>query len=102
MGITFDPELSDVTNDAYVSGSLSVTSTPVEAKVGAQRLSGRELLYIEHRGGGDVYYGPSGVTDATGAKLAKNQFTFLPVGSGIPVFLVTKSGNATVIVQEFA
>lgn len=102
MGITFDPELSDVTNDAYVTGSITATTSQTEAKVGGSTLNGREILYIENKGNVDVFYGPTGVTSTTGARLAKNQFVFLPAGKNIQIFVITASGSASVVVQEFA
>lgn len=102
-GISFDPEFSDVDNDGYVSGPVSVTSTAVEAKVGASRLTGREAITITNKGSKTVYYGPSGVTATTGDVLYKDQFVSLPFGAGVGVFVVCASGDtATVIVQELA
>jgi hypothetical protein len=102
-GITFDPEFSDVNNDGYVSGSISVSTTQVEAKVGTNRLVGREVLTITNNGPNVVYYGPTGVTATTGDKLLKGQFLSTPLGSAIGLFLICATGQtATVIVQEIA
>lgn len=102
-GITFNPELSDVDNDAYLSVNVSVTSSPIEAKVGVSRLSGREMVMIQNKGPKTLYYGPSGVTATTGMPLEKEQYVALPIGDSIGVFLVCDSGDtATAIVQEIA
>lgn len=97
-------EYSDVLQDAYVSGPVTVTTTQIEAKVGASRLSGREALTITNTSTTVVYYGPTGVT-TTGAgmgdSLMKGQSVSMPIGD-MGVFLRTASGSATVVVQEIA
>lgn len=101
--LSIDPEFADVDNDGYVSGPVSVTSTPTEAKVGTNRLTGREQITITNKGPNPVYYGPTGVTNTTGDILYKDQFVSLPFGFDIAVFVVCATGQtATVIVQEMA
>ena len=103
MGISNSSDLSDVNGDGYVSGSVAVTSVAVEAKVGASRLYGREAITITNKGPKTLYYGPSGVTVATGDPLFKDQFVSLPIGDTIGVFLITSGADtATAIVQEQA
>jgi len=102
-GLTTSGEYNDVLEDGYTSGDKTVNTTQVEAKIGSASLINRELLYIENRGDDTVYYGPTGVTPATGARLYKDQFAFIPAGQGVAVFLICDTGeSATVIVQEFA
>jgi len=102
-GITYDPELSDVNNDGYVSGSVAVSTTQVEAKVGTSRLTGREVLTITNKGPNPIYYGPTGVTVATGDVLYKGQFVSFPLGSSIAVFMICDTAQSAVaIVQELA
>lgn len=103
MAISFDPELSDTLQNAYVAGVVSVSTTEVEAKVGVSRLSGREVLRIFNNSNTTIYFGPSGVTSSTGEPIFKNQWVNIPAGEGIGVFLITASGTATdVRIQEFA
>lgn len=103
MAITYDPELSDVLNDAFVAGVLSVTTSQVEAKVGASRLEGRENLRIYNNSAITVYYGPTGVTASTGEPIYRHQSVNIPVGEAIGVFLITASGTASdVRIQEWA
>ena len=45
-GINFNPEFADVMQDDYIAGRVVVGTTAVEAKVGATRLDGREMLVI--------------------------------------------------------
>jgi hypothetical protein len=101
--ISYDPEFSDVDNDAYVSGTVAVTSVAVEAKVGTTRLTKREGISITNKGPDKVYYGPLGVTDLTGDYLAKDQNVSFPFGDQLGIYVIVSAGkNATVIVQEFA
>lgn len=101
--ISLSGEFDDVNNESYVSGAVAVTSVAVEAKVGANRLSGREVLTITNKGAKTVYYGPSGVTSATGDPLFKDQYVSLPTGDAVGVFVVCAGADtATVIVQEHA
>ena len=103
MGISYDPELSDVSNDAYVAGSISVSTTQVEAKVGANRLAGRENLRVFNNSNTTIYFGPSGVTASTGEPVFKNQWVNIPAGASLAVFLITASGTASdVRIQEMA
>lgn len=95
-------EYDDVLTDNYVTGTISVGTSQVQAKVGASNLSGREMLYLENQGAQTVYYGPSGVTTTTGAVLYKFQSVFLPVGANVNVYVIAASGTNTIIVQEFA
>ena len=102
-GIAYSPEFSDVDNDGYVSGVVSVSTTQVEAKVGANRLVGREALTLTNKGPNRVYYGPTGVTSATGDYLEKNQFLSIPLGESLALFLICATGqSASVVVQEMA
>lgn len=102
-GISYDPEFSDVDNDGYVSNAVAVTSTAVEAKAGAAKLSKREGITITNKGPSKVYYGPLGVTDVTGDVLYKDQFVSLPLGDQIAIYVVCSTGQtSTVIVQELA
>lgn len=101
--MSFDPELSDVNNDGYVSGAISVTSVAIEAKVGASSLAGRESITVLNKGPNKIYYGPSGVTTTTGSILEKNQFLSMPLGNALALFLICASGeSATAIIQEIS
>jgi hypothetical protein len=100
MPIEYGSEYSDVLTDAYVAGSISVSTTQVEAKVLASRLTNRETLRIFNNSSVTIYFGPSGVTSATGEPIFKNQWVNIPIGD-IAVFLITASGTASdVRIQE--
>lgn len=100
MSISYDPELADVLNDSYIAGKISVSTTQVEAKVGASRVKNREVLRIYNNSSTTIYFGPSGVTSLIGEPIFKNQWVNIPIGD-IGVFLVTASGTAAdVRIQE--
>lgn len=101
-GIAFDPELSDVLNDSYISTTIAVNTTEVHAKVGGSNLSKREVLVVYNKGPGPVYWGPTGVTAATGIPLDSGDMMALQFGDQINVFLISTVAGATVIVQEAA
>lgn len=103
MGFSNNGEYYDVLEDGYVAGSISVSTTAVEAKVGASRLSKREGLRIYNNSSKVIYFGPSGVTSSTGEPLKKDEWADLPFGEGVAVFVVTDSGTASdVRIQEYA
>ncbi|TXG77632.1 hypothetical protein E6Q11_02565 [Candidatus Dojkabacteria bacterium] len=89
-------------NTSYVSGTITVGTSEIEAKVGGSALTGRQLLSIENQTGADIFYGPTGVTTSTGHTIAARQEIFLSVGPSIGVFLIKASGSGTVRIQEYA
>jgi hypothetical protein len=95
-------EYDDVYTDSYVSGSVSVGASQVQAKVGASNLVGREFIVLQNQGPQVVYYGPSGVTTTTGCRLEKNELIGLPIGASVNIYLIAAGAGNTVIVQEMA
>lgn len=98
-----DVLIADLTpNVSLVSGSVSVSTTQIEAKVGGSPLANRSRITIENKGNPDIFLGPTGVTSTTGIKLVKNQTRDMEIGPSISIFMITASGTATVIVQELS
>ena len=90
----------DVVERSLVAATVTATTTPTEAKVGATRLVARQTLTIQNKGSQAIYYGPSGSTPTNGGIIVfKDQTVFLPYGD-LPVFIYTASGTATVVIQE--
>jgi hypothetical protein len=103
-GINFNPEFSDVMQDDYIAGRVVVGTSAVEAKVGATRLDGREMLVIYNDSNNTVFHGPSGVTASgvnKGIPILKGEFVSVMVGN-LGVFLIASSAGNNVIVQEWA
>ena len=103
MVLSYSGDRSDVNESAFVSGAVTVGVTEVEAKVGGSPLAGRQLLSITNNSAKDIFYGPTGVTTATGDVLKKGgQYIVLPVGPGVSVFLISADAGLNVRVQEFS
>ena len=104
MAIRTSGGRDEVNESGYVAGSIAVTTSQVEAKAGADRLSARQEVLIYNDSEILVFFGPSGVT-ATGVNkgipLGAGDSTSITLGD-IGLFLITEAGSATVIVQEFA
>lgn len=103
MSIIQDPTyLDDITN-TYVSGSISISTSASQAKVGASRITNRKILRIYNNSNTTIYFGPTGVTSSNGEPLVKGQWVEVPTSGDIAVFLITASGTASDIrIQELA
>jgi hypothetical protein len=102
--ISYNPEFADVMQDGYVSARISVGTSEVEAKVGASRLDGREMLVIYNDSNSTIYHGPSGVTTSganKGIPIPKGEYVSIMVGD-LGVFLIASGAGNNVIVQEWA
>jgi len=85
-----------------VYGTLSVTTSPSEVKVGASVLSDRKVVTIQPLDG-VVYFGYSNaVTASTGTKIFKGQVYPLEAGERLPVWIVSASGTVNVRITEVA
>jgi hypothetical protein len=102
MSISFNPDRSDVLDTEGVTAAIIVTTTPIEAKVGASPLPGRQLLIIQPKAN-NVFLGYSDTfTTAQGIELFKDQLVSISVGPSVHVWLRTSSGSVNVRVQELA
>jgi hypothetical protein len=102
-GLSYNPDLSDVLQN-YQATRITVSTTEVEAKVGASRNANRQLIAIYNDSSTTVvYYGPTGVTASGGFGLPLNpgQAITLSLGNA-GIFLITASGSAPVIIQELS
>lgn len=88
-------------NTVYAGAKVNVGVEQVEAKAGASRAVGRQVLYIENSSAKTVWYGPTGVTPETGASLLPKQFVVLDIGDSIGVFLISDEADAFCVVQEY-
>jgi hypothetical protein len=100
--IGYNPDKADVVDTDYQTASVAVSTSQVEAKAGGTPLESRLILTLYNSGSKTIYYGPSGVTSSSGTPLRKKQFASIPVGPNISVYMITDSGSADVIVQEYA
>jgi hypothetical protein len=94
-----DLQVRDSINTAISSGAITVSTTVVEAKVGASRLTNRKVIVITPTTG-VIYWGSSsGVTSATGTPIFKNQSLTLSFTDAIPVYLIGTAGTDVRIVE---
>mgnify|MGYP003654464193 CR=1 FL=1 len=82
--------------------AVSVTTTAVEAKVGASRLDERSVIAIQALDA-DVYYGFSNsVTSSTGFVIPEGVYAELAFGDKVEVWLVAVSGSVDVRIAEIS
>ena len=95
----------DTIGKSYVSGSITVGTTQVQAKAGASNLAGRQEMLIFNDGAKTIYFGPSGVTASGATKgipIENGETISLPFTDSINVFLITAAATSEVIIQELA
>jgi hypothetical protein len=89
-------------NGPGVYANKSVTTTPVEVKVGTNKLEDRKVVTIQPLDG-VVYFGyDSSVTSSTGTKIFKNQIYPLEATDALDVYIVTASGTVNCRITEVA
>lgn len=100
MAINNSGRYDEVDEDSYVMGTISVSTTAVEAKVGANRLDGRQSLIIFNASTANLYYGTTGVTTTTGIPIFPTQMMTLSIGD-IPILLIAATtGPYTAVIHE--
>ncbi len=103
MGISHDPDRSDVAESALDHAVLTVGTTAVEVKVGGSRLATRQIVVIYNESNSkNLYWGKSGVTNSgatRGFPILPGQFVSLPFGN-VGVFVVADQAAQTAIVAE--
>lgn len=92
----------DILDVTFVGGTITVGTSAVEAKVGGSALVGRNILSIYNSSAVDIYYGPSGVTTATGFLIASGGVRSFKMTEGIALYLIAGTAGNTVRVQEYA
>lgn len=97
-----EAKISSFANVAFNTANKTINTTESLAAVAGSNLSNRKSVIIFNRGAQDIYYGPTGVNDTNGIIVTKDEVISLEVGDNIDVYLITKTGTATVTIQEFA
>lgn len=104
-GVQNNPvEVREKFETSILSGSVSVGTSAVEAKVGGSRLSNRRMLYIQNSGNTVIFWGPSGVTNtgsAIGGELRRRESVFIPAGD-IGIYVISSASGGSVTVQEYS
>lgn len=107
MAFAVGNDAIDVVNTAYISGTLSVSTSQALAKVGASNLENRQFIIIHNPVGNDiVYYGPTGVTIPGGANpgipITGGESVSFPYGSNINIYLIKTGASQSVRIQELS
>lgn len=83
-----------------VYGSLSVTTTAQELKIGASRLTERKAVAIQPLGN-RLYVGfDDSVTSSNGIELSKRQILIIEAGARLPMWAIADSGTIDVRLWE--
>ncbi len=82
-------------------GAISVSTTPIEVKVGASIFEERTIITIQPLDG-DVYFGYNSgtLTSSTGTKIFKGQYFIMEASDSLPVYVVAASGTVDVRITE--
>lgn len=92
-------EIADIINSSLSSGTISVSTTAVAARVGASNLSNRKLLTISPQSG-IIYMGASSaVTTTTGLPLYANGIYSFSFSANVTPYLIAASAITTTIFE---
>lgn len=84
-----------------LDGALTVGTSAVEVKVGANRLTDRRLVTIHNNSNQTIFWGFSGVTTSTGTPIEKGEFIAIQVrNDSVALFLISSSTNLNVRIKE--
>lgn len=75
-----------VLGGAVVVGNVTAVALPTTA------LAGRRRAFIQNLGSNDIYVGASGVTTATGMRVAKGATLSMEIGQNVDVYAIASSG----------
>ena len=96
-------QISDISNNGGVNGSITVGITAVEAKVGGSVLANRKTISIFHTGGGKLYYGLSNsVTTSNGIQIFKNTERPFAFGPNTHLWLISDTAGQVINIVEVA
>lgn len=88
-----DLQVTDILNVSAVYGTVSITTTASELKVGGSVLANRKYIIIQPRAN-NLYIGfNSSVTTANGMQVFKNQLIMIPVGPNVHVYAISDQAS---------
>jgi hypothetical protein len=92
-------DVADIINTSLSSGSITVSTTAVAARVGASNLTNRKMLTISPQTG-TVYLGAtSGVTTATGIPIFKSQVISFAFSANVTPYLISASSQTVNVLE---
>lgn len=96
MAVSIDQDIQDGIPQNGTSAILTLTTAPIELKVGATALDSRLYIEMQALDSGVKW----GYTTACEFNLFKNQFFALPCGKNCTIYLKTESGTADIAIAE--
>jgi hypothetical protein len=99
----FDDQVAtaDVLDNGGVQGALTVGTSSVEVKVGANRHEGRKSVTLYNNSNTTIYWGfNNSVTTATGTPITKGQFIEWTVGENTPIWVIAGNANNNMRITE--
>ncbi len=90
-------------NVSMVHTVLTVSTTPIEAKVGGSALAGRQKLIIFNDSNIVVRFGGASVSTSganKGIPIQPGELLELEVGDQVPIYLIVQNGNRDCIIME--
>jgi len=87
-------EFDDVLEDGHLEDTFTIGTSPVEIKVGASIMDGRELVIVHNDSDDPVFHGSATVTVATGIPILSGVTMAIPAGRA--VYLVAGSAGNVV------
>lgn len=100
MGLNEGGQFNEVDDKSYLAGTVTLSTSQTELKVGASRLDGRQNLLVFNKSSVVIYIGPTGVTSSNGIPIAPNQMFSYPFGQNIAVYGIVAAGSQSIIVHE--
>ena len=97
--------VTEFVNGSFIDVAKTISTQGVGetlASVGVSNLVRRTTLVVFNHGPQTVFYGTTGVVQATAVPIEKNEFVELKVGDNIQIFLVTNISTSSVTIQEFS
>ena len=86
-------------------GELSLSTTPVLARVGGSNAGNREYIAIYNDGNQTIYYSNSASVSSSGSNrgwpIVKKQWAIIPVTEDHDIYVVVSSGTDSVLLQEW-
>ena len=88
--------------DNFVTGAVSVGTTPVALRVGAANLTNRKSILIQNLGTTALFVGTSAVTIATGISIPAQGSIVLDLTAAFTVYGVVGTGSNSVRLMELS
>ena len=102
MGVGHSGRLDDVVNVEYLSTVKTIGTTEVLAAVGGSNLEDRQELVVYNKSSNTIFYGPTGVTTATGTPIVAKGTLNIQLGDALGLYLIAAEAGNDVIVSEFS